>query len=253
MTFAGAELTLDKFLGGAISVLQPRNGFRAGIDSVLIAAAVPAEEGDTVLDLGCGAGTAILCLCSRIPGLDPVGLEIQPDYAELARRNSGRNGVALEILEGSVSNPPSGLKSRSFDHVLANPPYFRAGDGAAARDTGRKIAQCGTTPLEVWVDCALRRLKPGGWLTMILIAERFPALAAALAERAGSVVAKPVYPRSASDAGRFLVRARKGSKGGFRLLAPLVLHQEGTHIEGRARYTNEAVSILRESAGVRFA
>ncbi len=252
MAFSREELTLDKFLDGAVSILQPRNGFRAGADSVLIAASVPAVKGDSVLDLGCGAGTSILCLCNRVPNLDPAGLEIQPDYADLAHRNASLNGVALDILEGSVSNPPARLKSRGFDQVLANPPYFRLGGGASAKDEGREIAQFETTPLSTWVDCAMRRLKPGGWLTMILIAERFPALAAALADRAGSVAAKPVCPRSESEAGRLLIRARKGSKGRFRLLAPLVLHQEEPHIEGGTRYTSEAADILRGGAAVRF-
>ena len=50
--------TDDAFLGGRVQVLQPRKGFRAGLDAVMLAAAVPARAGDRVCELGAGVGTA---------------------------------------------------------------------------------------------------------------------------------------------------------------------------------------------------
>jgi tRNA1Val (adenine37-N6)-methyltransferase len=76
--FAETELTRDGFLGGRLALLQPRDGYRAGTDPVLLAAFVPAREGESVLDLGCGAGTAALCLAARVPVLELHGLELQP-------------------------------------------------------------------------------------------------------------------------------------------------------------------------------
>ena len=81
---ADPELTHDGFLGGRLHLWQPRRGYRAGVDPVLLAASVPAQAGQSVLDLGCGAGAAMLCLGVRVPGLDLNGLEVQPDYAALA-------------------------------------------------------------------------------------------------------------------------------------------------------------------------
>ena len=52
------RLSTDAFLGGKLRILQPRDGYRAGIDPVLLAASIPARAGDRVLDLGCGAGVA---------------------------------------------------------------------------------------------------------------------------------------------------------------------------------------------------
>ncbi|MEY2961347.1 MAG: hypothetical protein RLZ60_1177, partial [Pseudomonadota bacterium] len=56
------DLSCDNFLNGKVRVWQPINGYRAGVDPVLLAAAVPAKSGQTVLELGCGVGTASLCL-----------------------------------------------------------------------------------------------------------------------------------------------------------------------------------------------
>mgnify|MGYP003408994725 CR=1 FL=1 len=58
--FAPEDLTDDKFLCGKLQLLQPRKGYRAATDPVLLAAAVPARSGQSVLDLGCGAGAAAL-------------------------------------------------------------------------------------------------------------------------------------------------------------------------------------------------
>ena len=60
--FRPEELTDDGFLGQRLHILQPRQGYRAATDPVLLAAAVPAQSGQSVLELGCGAGVASLCL-----------------------------------------------------------------------------------------------------------------------------------------------------------------------------------------------
>ena len=56
-------------LGGRVSYAQPREGFRSGIEPVLLAAAIPARPGEHVLEGGSGAGAALLCLAARVPGL----------------------------------------------------------------------------------------------------------------------------------------------------------------------------------------
>jgi hypothetical protein len=69
-----------------------------------------------------------------------TGLERQPAYAALARENAARNGMALDVVEGDLAAPPPALR-RTFDHVIANPPYFGPGSGTPARDPGREAAR----------------------------------------------------------------------------------------------------------------
>ncbi|WP_288950097.1 methyltransferase domain-containing protein, partial [uncultured Paracoccus sp.] len=143
------ELREDGFLGGRLRIRQPMRGYRAGADAVMLAAACPARAGESVLELGCGAGAAILCLGARVPGLRLAGLELQPAYAELAAQNATANGFALEVHQGDLAQMPTALRSQSFDHVIANPPYFT--DGTLAPDAGRSRARHEETPLGLWI------------------------------------------------------------------------------------------------------
>lgn len=248
--FTEDEITIDAFLGGRLTIAQPRAGYRAAADPVLLAAAVPATAGQAVLELGCGAGVASLCLGHRVPGLRLVGLELQPAYAALARRNAAANGQVFEVHEGDLAAMPAQLKAQAFDHVIANPPYFGAGSGTPARDPGRETAQREATPLGDWIEAGLRRLRPGGWVTLIQSAERLPEMLVALAPRAGSVTVLPVAPRAGRPASRVILAARKGGRAPFRLLSPLVLHKGDEHLRDGDDYSPGARAVLREGAAL---
>ncbi len=248
--FTGDEITADAFLGGRLAIAQPRAGYRAAADPVLLAAAVPARAGQEVLELGCGAGVASLCLGHRVPGLQLFGLELQPAYAALARRNAAANGQAFEVHEGDLAAMPAALKARDFDHVIANPPFFGAGTGTPARDSGRETAQREATPLAAWIGAGLRRLRPGGWLTLIQTAERLPEMLGALGPRAGSITVLPVVPRTGRPAGRIIMLARKGGRAPFRLLSPFVLHEGAEHLRDGDDYSPAARAVLREGGAL---
>ncbi|MEI4484723.1 methyltransferase [Frigidibacter sp. MR17.14] len=253
MSFPDAALTEDGFLGGRLKVLQPREGYRAATDPVLLAAACAAKAGQSVLELGCGAGVASLCLGHRVAGLVQAGLELQPGYAELARRNAAANGIALEVVEGDLAAMPAALRARSFDHVIANPPFYAADSGTAARDTGRETALREATPLALWIDAGLKRLHPGGWLTVIHETRRLPDLLAALpAERAGSITCLPLAGRAGAAPGRVILRARKGGRGAFTLLSPLALHDGARHDGDRNNFRAEIDEVLRNAAPIVF-
>lgn len=227
--FSDNELTRNDFLGGRVRLWQPRAGYRAGVDPVLLAAAVPATRGHTVLELGCGAGAAILCLLARVAGTQAVGVELQPTYADLARRNAAENAAQLEVVEADLGALPAALRQRQFDHVIANPPYYRAGAHSPATDDGRRVALGEQTPLDHWFDAAAKRLAPRGYLHMIQKADRLPDMLAACDGRLGSLEVLPLSPRAGRRAELVILRARKGGRAAFQLHAPVVLHAGERH------------------------
>ncbi|MCV2883045.1 tRNA1(Val) (adenine(37)-N6)-methyltransferase [Actibacterium sp. XHP0104] len=247
------DLTCDQFLGGRLSVWQPRDGYRAGVDPVLLAAAVPAKPGQRVLELGCGVGVASLCLGARVPDLAITGVELQPDYADLARRNAEKNGVQISVLNADLRRLPTELRQISFDHVVANPPYYLPAQRTAATDAGRDLAQAGETPLSDWFDAATRRLAKRGVLTIIQRADRLPDMLSAVDARLGSIEVLPLVPRPGRDAKLVLLRAVKGGRAAFRLLPPLVLHDGERHDGDRESYTPEIRAALRNAAPIAWA
>ncbi len=248
--FDDGDLTEDGFLGGRLRVLQPKIGYRAATDPVLLAASVPARSGDAVLELGCGAGVASLCLATRVPGVKLVGVERQPAYAELARRNAAANSMVFDVTEADLNSLPVALRAQSFDHVLANPPYFRSGEGTGAVNQGREAAFREETPLLCWIEVGLRRLRPGGWLTMIHLAERLPEILTALNGKVGSVTVLPVAPRAGRPANRVILRVRKGRSGPMVLLSPFILHDGVEHLRDGDDYSAAARAVLRDSAAL---
>ncbi len=201
-----------------------------------------------MLDLGCGAGAAALCLAARVPGIVLSGLELQPDYADLARRNAARNGVAMEVVEGDLAQMPRALR-RDFHHVIANPPWYPPG-GTPSPVAGRATALQVALPMGDWVAAAARRLAPGGTLTLIAGADSLPALLSALQPKLGSAAVLPLAPRVGRPALRILLQARKGGRAPFRLLAPFVIHEGAAHDGDRESYTPDANAILREGASL---
>ncbi len=252
MRFADVDLTEDGFLGGRLRILQPRTGYRAAMDPVLLAACVAAKPGEHVLELGCGAGVASLCLGWRVPGVVLTGLERQADYADLARRNAALNAGALTVVEGDVAAMPAELRAQTFQHVMANPPYFTPASGTAAQDAGREAAQREDTPLAIWIAAGLRRLAPGGRFWLIQAADRLPDLLAALADRAGAVTVLPLVPRAGRPAARVLVRARKGAGGPFVLLAPVILHNGPVHPGDTGDLADAVRAVLHDGAALPF-
>ncbi len=241
------EVSEDALLNGRVRLAQPAAGYRAAIDPVFLAAAVPAGPGELVLDVGTGVGAAALCLAWRVPGARVRGVELQPDLLRLAIRNVEANGMIgrVDMMLGDLLRAPPRLAPASFHHVMANPPYQGPRSGSEPANLGKAIANReGEAGLADWARFCLAMVRPKGSITVIHRADRMEELLAALYPLAGEIVVFPLWPGGNRPAIRVLVRARKGIFAPTRLAAGLVLH------EADGRFTPTAEAILRDGAGL---
>jgi tRNA1(Val) A37 N6-methylase TrmN6 len=242
----------DDFLGGRISVVQPRKGHRAGSDAVLLAASVPARAGERVLDIGAGAGVAGLCLLARVRGLDVTAVEIDPGLAALSARNAAANGFAgrLRSIAADVTSPgkalaAAGLKREFYHHLIANPPFYAERSVREAPDSARATAHVMREgDLAAWVRFFAAMAAPNGVLSLIHRPDCLGELLALLEGRFGAVAVFPLFSRTCEAATRIIVQAKKGSRAGSSLLPGLVLHDAG------GGYTEAAEAVLRGGAAL---
>jgi tRNA1(Val) A37 N6-methylase TrmN6 len=236
MAAAQAGGTEDRFLDGRIAIRQPENGFRSGLDAVMLAAAVPARGGDAVLELGSGAGVASLCLAARVEGCEIAGVEIDSALADLATANAFANDLPVRFVRGDVFDLPAELR-RDFTHVFCNPP-FHGGAGETSPDEARARALHDGGRLGDWLAQGLKRTVSNGSFTTILRADRVAEALAALPQT--GVALFPLWPKQGVAAKRAILRVAKDSRAPLEILPGLVLH------ESNGRYTEAAEDVLRD-------
>lgn len=242
------DTTDDTLLDGKVVFRQPASGYRAAIDPVLLAAAVPNAVQGRVLDLGCGAGAAMLCLARRREDLHVVGLERDARLAQLAQENATANGFGprATVIAGDLLDPPRQIVVGTFDAVIANPPYLDPETSTSSPDPHKAAATVeGDADLADWARAATRFVRPNGLVLFIHRADRLGALRAALEQSGcGGLVMCPLWPKVGTEPKRVIVVARRGDKSEPRTANGLILHE---HDE---RYTPKASAILREGVAL---
>lgn len=221
---------------------QPSEGYRAGMDAALLAAACDAGPGQRVLDVGCGAGGALLAAAARRADTQFVGIERDETALALARENIALNNLDGRVTAGSfdVAEPFARLGREPFDAALANPPFFDdpgAIRGPATAKQGAWIADAG---LEGWIAFLTKAVREDGTITLIHRADRLGDILRLFAPKIGSIQLRPIHPFAEAPAKRVLVRGVKTGKAPLRLLPGIVLHERGA-----GKHTAETEALLR--------
>jgi tRNA1Val (adenine37-N6)-methyltransferase len=217
---------------GLLVIRQPEQGYRFSIDSVLLSAFAGPHCRGYVLDLGTGCGILLLLLSRIAPEmLSGTGIEIQRTLWSFAERNFRRNGLAgrLRAVRGDFRDEVPGIARGTFDLVVSNPPYGRAGRGRRnphpEKETARHEVSCSVPEL---CAAAARSMAPAGKFALILPWGRYPEIQD-VARREGMTVeeARRVHARKGNPPSRILVLLARGKGNHPRELPPLHLHEGG--------------------------
>lgn len=229
--------SVDAFHRGRFVLVQPRKGYRAGLDAMLLAACVPEGFAGRLADLGAGVGAAGLAVAARCPAARVVLVEREAQMLAHARLTLAHDANAalrgrIEALAADVTltgkaRRQAGLADASFDFALMNPPFNEAADRASP-DALRRAAHVMEDGLfGRWLRTASALVKPRGGLALIARPQSLGEILAALDGRFGGARILPVHPRPDEPAIRILLRAVRGSRAPLSLLLPLVLHERG--------------------------
>ena len=223
------------------------DGYRAGMDAALLAAACDALPGQRVLEPGCGVGGALLAAATRRPGAIFQGVERDSAAATLAAQNATLNGLAdrVAIAEGDVEAGFRALALPAFDAVMTNPPFFDDPGALRAPAPAKSGAWMADGGLAAWTGFCLKAVREGGTITIIHRADRLADILAQLAPKAGSFRIRPVAPFADAPAKRVIVRAIKTGKAPLVLLPPLILHDRES-----GKHSAAAEAILRGEAAL---
>jgi tRNA1(Val) A37 N6-methylase TrmN6 len=233
------ELTHDGFLDNRLTVAQPKKGFRAGHDSVLLAACIEAKDNSNLVELGSGVGVASLCLAQREKRCRVLGIEVDPELVALANDNARLNGMSerVSFLTGDVLEHD--FQGGLFDQVFLNPP-FHTSDGRKSPDPRRARAMYDANDaLHAWTERAVELVRPGGKVTIVMRADRLPHWRARVS---GAVIVLPLLPKPDGTAKRVIARLSPRGPSSYTEMEPLVLHNR----DGLP--TEEAEAVLRHGA-----
>lgn len=253
--------TLDAFHRGRFHLVQPARGaHRAGIDAMILAAAVPENFAGGLADLGAGAGAAGLAVASRCPESRVTLVERSPAMADYAERTMChplnqhlKERISLlqaDVTLSGLARVQAGLVDNSFDFAIMNPPFNDASDRMTPDAEKAEAHVMEEDLFERWIRTAAAIVRPGGGMAIIARPVSITPILEALSGRFGAAAIVPIRPRPAKAAIRIVVRAIRGSRAGLTLEPALVLHGEtGNALSARAQaIANGEAGLLDQAA-----
>ena len=216
--------SVDAFMEGRLRLIQSKGGYRFSIDAIFLAEFVSTKPGNVVVDLGTGCGIIALLLLQKRPIRYALGLEIQRDLADQARRNVLLNGAEgrMGVILGDIRRPP--FAPGTADVVVCNPPYRQKASGRINPDPQRALARHEMrASLDDILGAANKLLRAKGTLAIIYPASRLTDLLVRM--RGFDIEPKRlrvVHPDTAREAKRVLVEGNRGGRRGMKILPPLL-------------------------------
>ena len=214
-----------------LKLIQETEGLTFGTDALLLAAYINGKY-KSGCEFGSGSGIISMLLLTRGKLNSAVALEVQPEYAELTKRNAylnNLNGVMDTICTDIRNYRPE----NDFDIIYSNPPYMKTTSGKENKVEKKNIARhevCGD--ITDFCSSAKRMLKFGGNFVAVYRTDRLIDLLYAMREnKIEPKFLTMVHADTSSEPSMALVEGRAGGKGGLTVTRPLIIYTDITHAE----------------------
>ena len=222
--------TLEDLQLYGLRLIQKKNAFRFGMDSVLLADFAAVRNNDIVADLGTGNGVLIFLLYGRGKGSEYYAIDIQHEACDLVRRNAVLNRMEdrIGVINADAVDAASYIRSCSVDSVICNPPYGEPDASLASPNGNRAVARSQRTEtIDHLLKGAYQILKGKGHIFLVYPAAQM----LTLMKRLQHHHLEPkrfqlVYPYSDRPANLVLVEAVKDAKPMLHPMAPLIIYEK---------------------------
>lgn len=232
---------IDDLQRNGYQIIQKQNGFCFGMDAVLLSGFAQVKPGERAVDLGTGTGIIPILLEAKYDGIHYIGLEIQEEVADMARRSVVLNHLEnkVSIVTGDIKEASRLFGAASFDVVTSNPPYMNDANGLKNPDLPKAIARHEVLcSLDDVTREAARLLKPGGRFYMVHRPHRLIEIVTALKGYGLEPKRmKMVHPFVDREANMVLIEAVRGGKSMIKVEAPIIVYKE------QGVYTDEIYTI----------
>ncbi|WP_027209460.1 tRNA1(Val) (adenine(37)-N6)-methyltransferase [Butyrivibrio hungatei] len=232
---------LDDLQRNGYRIIQDPEKFCFGMDAVLLSGFADAPENGRVLDLGTGTGIIPILMAAKTKASELIGLEIQPESAEMAGRSVELNDLRdrVKIIQGDIKEAGQIFGAASFDVVTSNPPYMIGGHGLQNPDGPKAIARHEVLcKLKDVVAAAAKCLKPGGKFYMVHRPFRLAEIMVTMHEyKLEPKRMRMVHPFIDKEPGMVLIEGVRGGKSRIKVESPLIIYEE------QGKYTKEIFDI----------
>jgi len=212
-----------------LRIIQKQNGFRFGMDAVLLADFVRVNPRDRVADFGSGTGILPLLIAGRGGGAHFDAFEIQRDMADMAARSVILNGLQdrISIHSLPVEQAEQAISAGSLDVIVCNPPYGLPGTTLLNPSKTLSLARHQSAEgLSAWFRMAYRLLKGKGRFAMIYPAPRMlEAMQALVAAHLEPKRIRMIYPAADKPSNLVMIEAMKDAKPMLHHMPPLVVYE----------------------------
>ena len=228
-----------------LKIIQDTEGFRFGIDSVLLTEfARDIKFNSKIVDLGTGTGIISLLLSKKVNPSSITAIEKQSEVAQMAKRSVELNNLEdmISIINKDIMEV--NLQKNSFDVVITNPPYKKIGTGINAQNSKLQISRFETTAnLNEWIKISSNLLRPKGSFYMVYRTDRLTELFMELKHHELEVKRiRFVHSYLNEQSKLVLVKAIKRGGEFLKVEKPLIIYDEN------GNYTEEINKIYKNSS-----